>query len=46
MKKLRRNQAKFMTKELKKAIMDRSRFNGHHVKTFWHVKRQKPYATR
>ena len=32
MKKLRGNQAKFMTKELSKAIMDRSRFRNKYLK--------------
>ena len=32
MKKLRENQAKFMTKELRKAIMDRSRFKNKYLK--------------
>ena len=32
MKKLRGNQAKFMTKELRKAIMDRSRLKNKYLK--------------
>ena len=32
MKKLRENQAKFMTKELRKAILDRSRFKNKYLK--------------
>ena len=51
MKKLRGNQAKIMTKDPRKAIMDRSRFennyqNGHRVKTSWNIKRQKTFETR
>ena len=44
-KKLRGNQAKFMTKELRKAIMDRSRLKNKDLK--WSSReRQKAFATR
>ena len=51
MKKLRGNQANFMTKELRKAIMDQSRLKNKYLKwpsreNFWHIKKQKTFATR
>ena len=50
MKKLRENQAKFMTKELKKVITDRSRFKNKYLKwrsreNFLEYKKAKTFAT-
>ena len=38
MKKLRGNQAKFMTKELRKAFMDRSRLENKYLKYFLNLR--------
>ena len=49
MKKLRGHQAKFMTKELIKAIMDRSRFKNKYLKwreNFLAYKNAKKFAAR
>ena len=51
MKKPRRNQAQFMTKEFRNAIMDRSRLKNKYLKwppreKFLAYKRQKTFATR